>query len=164
MNFAIGMASALWRWTVGVVLMLPATGQELPAGEGRNMVERVCSPCHGVALVTQRKLDPDGWQRLVDNMVVRGAKGTEDELKIVVHYLSVTFPLPDSEKMNPDKINVNKASAIRITNTLKLFPEEAEAIVDYREKNGDFKQWQDLMKVPGVDPKKIESRKDHITF
>jgi competence ComEA-like helix-hairpin-helix protein len=47
---------------------------------------------------------------------------------------------------------------------LKLFPEEAEAIVVYREKNGNFKEWQDLQKVPGVDPKKIESRKDHITF
>jgi competence protein ComEA len=136
----------------------------LPPGEGREVVEHVCAPCHGVARITLRKFDRDGWARLVDGMVNLGAKGTDEDIKIVVQYLSATFPLPDSEKMNPDKVNVNKASSVRLTNTLKLFPEEAEAIVAYREKNGNFKEWQDLQKVPGVDPKKIENRKDHITF
>src|SRR5262249_34710624 len=100
----------------------------------------------------------------VDSMVTLGAKGTDEDIQAVKQYLAATFPLPDAEKMNPDKVNVNKASAIRLTNTLKLFPEEADAIVAYREKNGSFKEWQDLTKVPGVDPKKIENRKDHITF
>src|SRR5208337_4243994 len=131
---------------------------------GKEVVERVCAPCHGVAPITLRKLDKDGWTKLVESMVTRGAKASDDDVKIVIQYLSSTYPLPDSEKMNPDKVNVNKASAVRLTNTLKLFPEEADAIIAYREKNGSFKEWQELTKVPGVDPKKIENRKDHITF
>ena len=136
----------------------------LPAGEGREIVERVCSPCHGVDPLTHRRLDQAGWQRTVDSMVARGAAASDDDLKKVVQYLAATFNIPDSEKMNPDKVNVNKASSIRLTNALKLFPEEAEAIVAWREKNGDFKTWQDLKQVPGLDWKKIEQRKDHITF
>jgi competence ComEA-like helix-hairpin-helix protein len=148
-----------------LVLLGPVQAQNpLPPGQGREVVERVCAPCHGVARIALRKLDKDGWARLVDAMVNLGAKGTDEDIKTVVQYLSATFPLPDSEKMNPDKVNVNKASSVRLTNTLKLFPEEAEAIVAYREKNGNFKEWQDLAKVPGVDPKKIENRKDHIIF
>jgi competence protein ComEA len=158
-------ASSLWSVAVWAALTQPVKAQtQLPAGEGREVVERVCSPCHGVAPIMQRKLDKEGWARLVDSMVTRGAKATDGDIRIVVQYLAITLPLPDSEKMNPDKVKVNKASSIRLTNTLKLFPEEAEAIVAYREKNGDFKEWQDLTKVPGVDPKKIENRKDHITF
>ena len=149
----------------GLILLSPLRAQTpLPPGEGREVVERVCAPCHGVARIALRKLDKDGWARLVESMVNLGAKGSDDDIRIVVQYLSATFPLPDSEKMNPDKVNVNKASSVRLTNTLKLFPEEADAIVAYREKNGSFKEWQDLTKVPGVDPKKIEARKEHITF
>ena len=150
---------------ISLVLLGPLCAQSpLPPGEGRGVVDRVCAPCHGVARITLRKLDKDGWARLVESMVNLGAKGTDDEIKIVIQYLSTAFPLPDSEKMNPDKVNVNKASSVRLTNTLKLFPEEADAIVAYREKNGSFKEWQDLIKIPGVDPKIIEARKDHITF
>ena len=140
------------------------TPDPLPPGEGKEAVEQVCAPCHGVSRIALRKLDTDGWARLVESMVTLGAKGTDGDIQAVKQYLAVAFPLPDSEKMNPDKVNVNKASAVRLTNTLKLFPEEAEAIVAYREKNGTFKEWQELMKIPGVDPKKIENRKDHITF
>ena len=128
------------------------------------MVERVCSPCHGVEPLTHRRRDQAGWQRTVDEIVARGARGSDEDLKIVVQYLARTFNVPDSEKMNPDRINVNKASAIRLTNALNLFPEEAEAIVAYREKNGNFRELQDLKQVPGLEWKKVEERKDRITF
>jgi len=64
----------------------------------------------------------------------------------------------------PDKVNINKASSRVLTNFFKLFPEEGEAIVAYREKNGEFKDWQDLQKVPRLDASKIEKRKDSIIY
>ena len=66
--------------------------------------------------------------------------------------------------MVSDQINVNKAGARSLTNFFKLFPEEAEAIIDYRDKNGSFQEWQELKNVPGLDFKKIEAKRDSIVF
>jgi competence ComEA-like helix-hairpin-helix protein len=120
---------------------------------------RICAPCHGVYPLAQRHRTNEAWAALVDNMESRGAKGTDAEFKTVVRYLVTNFGIVVS-----DKININKASARLLTNFFKLFPEEGEAIVAYREQNGDFKEWQDLKKVPKLDAGKIEKRKDDITF
>ena len=40
----------------------------------------------------------------------------------------------------------------------------AEAIVRYREKNGDIKSLDELKKVPAVDAAKVESKKDLLVF
>ena len=41
------------------------------------------------------------------------------------------------------KINVNKASAQEIATGLALTNEEAEAVVKYRERHGDYHAWGD---------------------
>jgi DNA uptake protein ComE-like DNA-binding protein len=38
------------------------------------------------------------------------------------------------------------------------------AIAEYRKANGNFKDIASLQKVPGVDAKKIEAKKDQIVF
>jgi competence ComEA-like helix-hairpin-helix protein len=47
---------------------------------------------------------------------------------------------------------------------LGLSVKDSQAVIDYREANGKFKAWQDLQKVPGMDGKKIEVKKDMIAF
>ena len=47
---------------------------------------------------------------------------------------------------------------------LELTADEADAIVAYRDTNGAFHQLSDLLKVPGVDGKKIEAKKDLLEF
>lgn len=47
-------------------------GQEeaaLPAGEGREVVEGICSGCHSIRLVTQQRLSRERWDGLLDWMV-----------------------------------------------------------------------------------------------
>jgi len=41
---------------------------------------------------------------------------------------------------------------------------EAAAIIQYRTDHGDFKTIDDLKKVPGLDFKKIEAKKDLLVF
>jgi competence ComEA-like helix-hairpin-helix protein len=41
---------------------------------------------------------------------------------------------------------------------------ESQAIVTYREANGSFKEWRDLLKVPGLDAKKVEAKKEMMAF
>ncbi|MSO23559.1 MAG: hypothetical protein EXQ58_09980 [Acidobacteria bacterium] len=150
---------------VFAVLVVPANCQnQLPPGEGKEAVQRICSGCHGVDHLSRRERTRAAWQDTVDSMLTRGAKASADEVKSVVRYLVETFGSVESEKMRPGKININLASATRLTSSLNLFPEEAEAITAYREKNGNFKEWRDLKKVPGVDVGKIEEQKDRLAF
>ena len=59
---------------------------------------------------------------------------------------------------------MNKATAKDIESGLELSAKEAEAIVHYREDKGSFKSVEEVEKVPGVDAKKIEAKKDRLAF
>lgn len=62
-------------------------------------------------------------------------------------------------------VNINTADAVAIANALSgLGPKKAQAIVDYRSKNGEFKTFDDLNKVPGIGDKTIEKIKADILF
>ena len=58
----------------------------------------------------------------------------------------------------------NQATAEQFESSLGLSTTEAEAIIDYRKKNGDFKTLDDLKKVPNVDAKKLDAKKDRLAF
>jgi cytochrome c5 len=60
----------------------------LPDGPGKKTVERVCGPCHGVAMLIDRRSSPAAWSRTVDNMIGRGAIATPAEVDEISEYLS----------------------------------------------------------------------------
>ncbi len=131
--------------------------KKLPDGAGRETVAKVCIDCHGSANFRKARLSRDDWSDKVDDMVERGAKGTDDELDAVIEYLAKNFG-PDS------KVVVNTAPFEELKSVLGLTFPEAEAVVAYRDANGTFHSLVDLEKVPGVDTKKLEARKDKLQF
>lgn len=60
------------------------------------------------------------------------------------------------------KININKASAEELTQLKGVGPSTAAKIVDYRDKNGPFKNPQDITMVSGIGAKTYEKNKDVI--
>ena len=77
-------------------------------------------------------------------------------LLIISH---VSFALPQGS------INVNTASAEVLAEMLDgIGVARAQAIVEYREKFGDFLSVDDLLDVRGVGPAVIEVNKDKIAF
>jgi competence protein ComEA len=140
----------------------------LPPGAGKPIVERMCSSCHALKVVTSKRASPEQWAQLVDQMVSRGAEGTDDEIETVVEYLSKNFgldsPPPAVEKSAIPLVHVNQATAAELSAALDLPSAQGQAIVAYREQNGKFKDWHDLTRVPGVDANKIEANKDHLIF
>lgn len=63
----------------------------LPDGHGKELVERMCVGCHGVETVIAVNMPESLWASTVDNMVARGAAGTEEEIDILIDYLTENF-------------------------------------------------------------------------
>ena len=61
-------------------------------------------------------------------------------------------------------LNVNKAGIEELESSLGISKDEAENIVHYRQKNGDFDSIQQLLSVPGVDADKIKKDEGKIVF
>jgi competence protein ComEA len=60
-------------------------------------------------------------------------------------------------------VNINSASVAELETLPGVGPATAQKIVDDREKNGPFAAPEDLMRVPGIGPKKFEAMKDLVT-
>ena len=141
----------------------PAAGT-LPEAPGKATVLKLCATeCHAAELVLGKERSEDEWEQTLIKMTQFGAKGSDEEFYEVFDYLAKNFP-----KRAPgetiDKINVNTATAKILEDGLEIAKKEAEAIVAYREENGTFKSLEELKKVPGLDAKKLELKKDRLIF
>ncbi len=137
-----------------------AKADDLPDGKGKDLILRACIGCHKAEEIAVYRFTKDEYQTIVYRMGDRGAQATRAELDIIADYLFEHFPKVE----DTTKINVNKATAHEIATGLGLTNEEAEAVVKYRERHGDFHAWGDLLIIYGVDGKKITAAKDKISF
>jgi competence protein ComEA len=131
---------------------------QFPDGPGKAIFLKICSNCHGPENVIGKGQSADDWTEVLNKMIQNGAQGTDEEFGAILDYLSTNFP------PIPEKINVNTATAWNLRNWMNLSDKQANAVVDYRKQNGDFKSLDDLKKVPGLDAKMLDAKKDRITF
>ena len=138
-----------------MVCSLPGAAQTvLPEGPAREAVKRICADCHEIETVISSRRTKIGWQQITDDMISRGATGTDDEIAAVIDYLAAHF----------GKVNVNTASEADLVKSLGLDQKEAAAVVAYRDRNGKFKTFEDLQKVPGVSADKWKEKRSSIAF
>ena len=144
---------------------------DLPPGAGRETVMRVCSKCHSPNITVANPRNRQGWEETINKMAGLGAMATDDEFTEILEYLSKNVA-PDSKPQSDTqsdtqagaKVNVNKATSAELVAGLELTEKDAAAVVAYRTKNGDFKTIEDLRKVPDVDAKKLDDKKDKLSF
>ena len=67
-----------------------------------------------------------------------------------------------SSSSNTDVININTANKEQLMKISGVGKTKAEAIISYREKNGDFKKKEDITKVKGIGKATFEKIKDKI--
>src|SRR5512142_2084690 len=96
--------------------------KDLPGGEGKDAVVKVCLNCHGAGNFRQLRLNKDGWSDKVADMVDKGAQASDAETAAVIDYLTRNFG-PDS------KMNVNTAPFQELKAVLKLTAKETQALV-----------------------------------
>jgi competence protein ComEA len=81
-----------------------------------------------------------------------------------VRYLIVLSALLAAPLAYAAPVNINAADAKTIDKELKgVSPKTAQAIVDYRAKNGPFKSVEDLAKVKGIGKGTIEKNRANLT-
>jgi quinoprotein glucose dehydrogenase len=64
---------------------------QLPEGPGKKTVATVCGGCHDLDTAIEAKHNRAGWKTVVDTMVDRGARATDEELQVVIDYLTKYF-------------------------------------------------------------------------
>ena len=66
-------------------VVLPKSGQKA-------LVEKTCGTgCHSVEVVTSQRMNEKQWNSVVQGMVARGAQASDEEVKVIVEYLSKTL-------------------------------------------------------------------------
>jgi competence protein ComEA len=132
---------------------------ELPQAPGHDTTVRVCSKCHSPNILVANPRSREAWEETITKMSGMGATATDEEFTEILEYL-----VKNVGPAAGTKVDVNKASAVDLSKGLDISAKEAEAMVAYRTKNGNFKSIEDLSKVPELAGKKFDDKKDRIVF
>jgi competence protein ComEA len=135
--------------------IVTTVGQDqFPDGPGKAELVKVCNGCHDAKIVLANLKTPTEWTETLQNMAEQGAEATPDEWRLIQQYLNSNVAL----------IAINKATADELQATLDLTPDRAAAVLKYRKEKGAFKSLDDVKKVPGLDPAKLEARQARFVF
>jgi competence protein ComEA len=132
---------------------------DLPAGAGKDETIKYCANCHSGEQAASLRQGQEEWAATIEKMVGMGAKIPEGSYSAILDYLTKHFG-----QDAPLQIQVNKASAVDLESLLLLKRSEAAAMIQFRTDHGNFKTMDELKKVPGLDFKKIEAKKDLLVF
>jgi len=92
--------------------------------------------------------------------IIRAAGGLQDGVDAAMLELTVSAA---DETNTPQKININRAEAWLLEALPGVGEVKAQAIIDYRQQNGLFRDVNELLKVPGFGDANYEKVKDFIT-
>jgi competence protein ComEA len=156
--WVFGPAAGLWVTlvlTVGRVgAASPPVARPMQDDRPARAFEKVCHDCHEPDRIVETHRTRGGWEEIIEKMIEKGATGTDQDFDLVLQYLLGHYGM----------VNINQASPEDIALIVGLSAKEAEAIVTYRRENGNFKNFEALTKVPGVDVTKLEGRKADMLF
>ena len=115
---------------------------------------RLCNDCHDTNQIVSRRRTRTEWEDVITKMVEQGLDGSAKDLETVFAYLN----------RNYGKVFINRAPADEIVAVLSLSQQDADALVAYRKTAGSFADFEGIKKVPGIDLKKLEDKKDAIAY
>jgi len=123
------------------------------AKAGEALVKKVCdTACHGLEKLDEMRRTRKDWSEQVTQMTTNGAQATTAQFTTIKQYLTRYYGI----------VAVNTAAADELSAVLGLSAKDAAAIVAYRTANGKFADVAALLKVPGIDTKKIEEQSEAI--
>jgi competence ComEA-like helix-hairpin-helix protein len=149
------------RIVIFLVLATSAFAQkDFPDGAAKEYVNKICLQCHQPAQLLSQRRTEDDWKKTIARMATKGVSAPAEQFDAIAVYMAKNF----GKEEDTSKLNINKAKPEEIVSVLGLTPEEAKALIAYREKHGEYREWGDMLVVYGVDGQKIEAAKDKMTF
>ena len=145
------------HYMIPFVISMALGVQSLPDGPGKDTFESVCSLCHSPTAPMGKQWTKAQWEAKVIEMLQEEPDVTTAERTAIIEYLAANF-------RPGGKIYINKAAAKDLVPALEISTETADAVVRYRNQNGDFKSMEELKKVPGLDAAKIDAKRDRLQF
>lgn len=115
---------------------------------------KVCVRCHPSEKIVEARRYPEQWDQVIEQMVARGATGTDAEFDAVYDYLVSQY----------GRVQINSATADEIAQVLHLEQGVAETIVQQRRTRGPIADFDALKAVPGVPVDELEKLRDAIVF
>jgi virginiamycin B lyase len=74
-------------------IIAPALAQDLPNGNGRDVVQMICSGCHDLEPITGAVgFSRQDWETIVKSMIDMGATITPEQVTVITNYLAANFP------------------------------------------------------------------------
>jgi competence protein ComEA len=101
--------------------------------------------------------------KVTDEMIIYIPKIGEEPPNPTITSQETTATTNGGTSKNKNKINLNTSSSQELTELPGIGPAKAEAIVEYRETNKQFKTIDDLKEISGIGEKTFEKLKDLIT-
>ena len=135
----------------------PATARQqntLATRPGADAFQRTCVLCHTPERIVSVRKTKVEWEEIIDKMITRGAQVTDDNYGPIEEYLL----------RNYGKVNVNKAVKDDLVLIGGFTAEEADAVVKFRTDNGPIADFAALGKIPALDAKKLDEKRDALTF
>jgi len=139
---------------VAAIGAVVASSAQEPEDAPAAAFRRVCSSCHDSDRILATRRTRTQWEEIIEKMIDRGAEGTSEDFTTAEEYLLRVS----------GRVNVNRAQAKDIVSVLSVTQKDADAIMEYRKTNGEFKDFEALCKVPGIDLEKLKQGRDGIAF
>jgi competence protein ComEA len=145
-GFAAAIAALV---SAAVIAQSPA----LPDGPGKDRMVQACGRCHEPERSAALRLTREGWDKVIADMVARGAVLADADRAAVLDYLATQFP---GEAAEP--LDINAATNIDLEAVAGLTRKESAALREWLKQNGPCKALGDLKAAP-IDYRKIDDRK-----
>src|SRR5579862_8056051 len=94
----------------GAATLTSQTQPDLPAGQGRAVLEHMCTRCHGLNVITGQRMNAQRWSDEVHDMISRGAVGSDDDVKTLVTYLAANFGNGRASQTRPSSASAEMGS------------------------------------------------------
>jgi competence protein ComEA len=133
---------------------VPQPAPQEPTPEPPAAFVRLCVKCHPASRVVDARRARSQWEEVLDQMVTRGATGSDEDFEIVLEFLVTEY----------GRVAINSAPADELAQVLHLDAKAADAIVGYRKTHGPFADFDALVAMPGAPVEALRKRRDAIVF